>query len=126
MSREYWSLVAGSRRNRDSCCARALPEPRVPIDPIADVQHKLRSCARDTFAVRHVIEGLLELGMLVDIAADFLEALACRFEALLEFSLGFDLGFAERHLHAAMCVDFTFSRRLNGQEDHVFEFVDYR
>jgi hypothetical protein len=89
------------------------------------VQHKLRSCARDTFAVRHVIEGPLKLGMLIDVTADFLEALACRFETLLEFSFGFDLGFTEGHLHAAVCVDFAFARSLDGQEDHFFEFVDY-
>src|ERR1700740_323026 len=64
--------------------------------------------------------------MLVDVAADLLEALACRFEALLKFSLGFDFGFAESHLHAAVGVDFCFARSLDGQEDHVFKFVDYR
>src|SRR5580704_2087559 len=122
---EYRFLVAGSRRNRDSCCPRPLPEPRVPVDPIADVQHKLRSCTRDTLAVGHVIEGPLKLGMLVNVAADFLEALSCRFEALLEFSLGFDLSFAEGHLHAAVCVDFALTRSLDRQEDHVLEFVDY-
>src|SRR4030095_7824494 len=103
-SMEYRFLVGGSRRDRDSCCARSLPEARVTVDPITDVQHKLRSCARDTFAVRHVIEGPLKLGMLIDVTADFLEALACRFETLLEFSFGFDLGFTEGHLHAAVCV----------------------
>ncbi len=122
----YRFLVAGSRRDRDSCCARPLPEPGVPVDPIADVQHELRSCACDTLAVGHVIEGPLKLGMLVDVAADFLEVLACRFETLLEFSLGFDLGFTEGHLHAAVRVDLTLSRCLDRQEDHVPEFVDHR
>ena len=119
-------LVAGSCWDRDPRCARPLPEPLVPVDPIVDVQDKLRGCARDPSTVRHVIERALKLGMLVHIAMDFLKTFARRLEALLEFRLGLDLGFTEGHLDAAVRVHFAFARSLDGQEDHVFEFVDYR
>ena len=48
-------------------------------------------------------------------------------EALLRTpALAFDLGFAERHLHAAVSVDFAFAGGLDRQEDHVLELVDHR
>ena len=52
--------------------------------------------------------------------------LAGRLEALLELGLGLHLGLAQRHLHAAVSVDFAFARSLDRQEDHVLEFVDDR
>ena len=53
-------------------------------------------------------------------------ALAGRLEALLELGLGLDLRLAERHLHAAVRIDLAFAGSLDGQEDHVLEFVDHR
>src|SRR5215472_8817534 len=105
-------LVAGGCRNGHSGYACPFREPPVSVDPIADVQDKLRRGARNPFAVRHVIERPLQLEVLVDIAANLLEALACRFEALVEFRSGLDLGFSEGHLHPAVRVDFTFARGL--------------
>src|SRR5262249_44897443 len=104
---------------------RFLPERRVLFNPVADMKDELCCCSRDTFAVWYVIERTLQLRMLVNVFANFHHALAGGLQALLELGLGFDLGFAERHLHTAVCVDFAFARSFNRQEDHVFEFVDY-
>ena len=45
---------------------------------------------------------------------------------MLELGLRLYLGFAQRHLHAAVSVHFAFAGGFDGQEDHVFEFVDHR
>src|ERR1700747_3706496 len=70
-----WS-VAGSCRSRNSRHACSLPEPGISVDSIADVQNKLRSRTRNSFAVWHVIKWPLQLGMLVDVRANFLKALS--------------------------------------------------
>src|SRR4029077_11447103 len=75
ISSSGWS-VAGSRRSRNSRHACSLPEPGVSVDSIADVQNKLRSRTRNSFAVRHVIKRPLQFGMLVDVRANFLKALS--------------------------------------------------
>ena len=64
--------------------------------------------------------------MFVNVLANFCHALACGLEALLKLGFGFDLGLAERHLHAAVSIDFSFARSFNGQENHVFKLVDHR
>ena len=89
------------------------------------MQDELRRGARNSFAMWHVIERPLQLRMLRNVLADLRHGLAGGLQALFEFALGFHLGFAERHLHAAVGVDFTFTRGLDRQEDHVFEFVNY-
>ena len=48
------------------------------------------------------------------------------FEALFEFGLGLHLGLSERHLDAAVGIDLAFAGSFDGQENHVFEFVDHR
>jgi hypothetical protein len=87
---------------------------------------KLRGGACNSFAVRHRVKRPFQLGMLLDIVADLPKTLARRLETLLEFRLGLDLGFAQRHLHPAVRVDLAFTRRFDGQKDHVLEFIDHR
>src|ERR1700730_5425790 len=84
-------LVAGSRLNRDSGYARTLPESCVAIDSIVHVKNKLCGGTRDAFAMRHVVERPLQLGMRVHVSMDVLQALAGGPEALLEFRLGLNL-----------------------------------
>src|SRR5262249_8751934 len=117
--------VAGGRSNRYPGYPRPLPEAGVAIDAIADMHDKLRGGTGDAFAMGHVIERPLQFRMFLDVAVDFLERLAGGLEAVLEFGFRLDLGFAERHLHAAVGVDFAFARSFDRQEDHVLEFVDY-
>ena len=64
--------------------------------------------------------------MFVNVLSTFRHALARGFEALLELGFGFDLGLAERHLHAAVSIDLAFTRSFNRQENHVLKFVDHR
>ena len=63
---------------RDCTRARPLPEARVFVDPIADVQDELGRGSGDALAMRHVIERPPQLGMLVDVLADVVQALAGR------------------------------------------------
>ena len=76
--------------------------------------------------MRHVVEGAPQLGMIGDVTFQIVEPLAGRLDDSLEFALGLSFGFTERHLHAAVGVDFTFARGLDRQKDHVLEFVDHR
>ena len=77
------------------------------------MQDKLRGSARNAFAVRHVIERPLQLGMLLDVLADFLETFASGLQTLLELRLGFYLGLPKRHLHATVRVDLAFAGSLD-------------
>jgi hypothetical protein len=79
------------------------------IDPITDVQDELSRGASYTLAVRHVIEGPLQFGVVLNVSLDFWQTLARRFQALFKFRLGFHLGFSERHLHATVRIDFAFT-----------------
>src|SRR5215467_3516610 len=117
------ALVSGMSRNRDSRNARALPETRIAIDSIVDVQDELRGSARNAVAMRNVVEGPLQLGVLFDVCANVVKALARGLEALFELGLRLDLRLSERHLDAAVSIDFAFARSLDGQENHVLELV---
>src|SRR5262249_39709598 len=64
--------------------------------------------------------------MLSDVFTNVVHALTRRLQALLELALGFYLGLAERHLYAAMSVNFAFARRFDGQENHVLELIHDR
>ena len=66
--------------------------------------------------MRHVIERLLQLRMLVHIVANFLQRLPGRLQTLLEFRLGLDLRFAQRHLHPAVSIHFAFARVSIGRK----------
>jgi len=64
--------------------------------------------------------------MLVDPGAAGIQRQAGALQRLGEFLLGLALGFAQRHLHAAVSVDFAFARGFHGQIDHVLEVGDHR
>ncbi len=63
----------------------------------------------DSLPVWHVIEGPLQFGMFRDVLANVVHAFAVDLQALLEFSFGLYLRFAERHLHAAVGIDLSFA-----------------
>src|ERR1700722_19565666 len=88
---------------------RPTPEPGTLVHAIVHVQDELRGCARDAFAMRHVIERTLQFGMLANILANFVQALAGGFQALLELGFGLHFGLAESHLYAAVRVHLAFS-----------------
>src|ERR1700722_10102653 len=115
------ALVARNRLRRNARHTRLLPEPRVLINPLADMKHKLRRCSRYSRTMRYVVERLLQLRMLIHVCVDVLQRLPGRLQALLKFRLRLDLRFAERHLHAAVRVHFAFARRLDRQEYLVLE-----
>src|SRR5262249_32598299 len=98
------TLVAHCRRFLDPH-ASAFPELRILVDPTVQGKDELRRRAGDASAMRYVIERPLQLGMLVDVFTNLAQALAGRLQALFEFGLGFHLGLAESHLHAAVSVD---------------------
>ena len=77
------------------------------------MQDELRSRSCHSFAMRHVIERPLQLGMLVNIFTDFGHALARGFQALLELGLCLYFGLAECHLHAAVRINFAFARSFD-------------
>src|SRR6267154_243008 len=79
---------------------RTAPQLVSLVHAIVHVQDELRCGPRDPLAMRHVVERPLQLGMLGDILADFVQVLAGGFQALLELSFRLYLGLAERHLHA--------------------------
>src|ERR1700676_4375673 len=70
------------------------PEAIPPVHEIVDVQNELRSRAGDAFAVRYVVEGPLQLGMVGDVIFDVFEALAGRLQNRLELALLLGFGFA--------------------------------
>ena len=96
------------------------------IHAIADVQNELRRRSRDARPVRDVVKRPAQLRMLGDVVLDVLQALARGPQGLLEFRLGFGLGVAQGHLHAAVRVDLALSGRFDGQENHVPELIDDR
>ena len=73
------------------------------------MEHEVCSRPCHTFAVRHGIEQLPQLGMIGYVAPDFIQRLAGRRQSLIELHARFDFGFAERHLHAAVGVDLAFA-----------------
>ena len=50
---------------------------RIAIDAVVDMQNELRRCARDSFAMRHVIERALQFAVLLDVLPD-LRKTSCR------------------------------------------------
>src|SRR5690242_1645755 len=104
-----FSVAAGRLRNSDARDAGFLPEARVFVDALAYMQNELRCRSCNPFAMRHVVEGLLQFRMFVDVLANLLNGLAGGLQALFEFGFGFDFGFAERHLHPAVSIDFAFA-----------------
>ena len=85
----------------------------------------MRSRSGNSLAVRHVIEGPLQLWMLLDILTDFVQALTRGLEALLKLRLGLHLGLPKRHLNAAVRIDLAFARSFDRKEDHVLELIDH-
>ena len=61
--------------------------------------------------------------MLLNVFADFFDALAGGLKALFELCLGLHLRFSQGHLDTAVRVDLTFSRGFDREEDHVLELV---
>ncbi len=64
--------------------------------------------------------------MLVGNRLQFVHRLAQLAEHVLELQLRLGLGFAERHLHTAVGVDFALARSLDGQENHVLVVGHHR
>ena len=75
--------------------------------------------------MRNGIEQVPQLGMLADVVLNVVQPFAGRLQRLVEFHAGLYLGFAQRHLHAAVSVDLAFARGLDGQEDHLFEVIGH-
>ena len=84
-------LVPGHRRYRRYRHARALPEARVFVDPVAYVQNELRRGAGNSLAMRHVVERPLQFGMLRDVLADLVELLPVDFRHCSNSVLAFTL-----------------------------------
>src|ERR1700720_4169070 len=98
---------------------RALPLARARVHQIVDMHGELSCRARDTFAMRHMVERPPQLAMIGDKFPDVVQTLARGLQYSLELCLGLSLRLAESHLHAAVSIHFAFARCLDGQEDHV-------
>src|SRR3984957_11164641 len=116
----------GSVWKRDPRHPGTTEKPRALVHAIVHMQDELRRRARDSVAVRDMIERPLQFGMLRDVLANFVKALARRLQTLFELRLGLYLGFAQRHLRPAVRVDFAFARGFDGKENHVLELVHHR
>src|ERR1700733_7311667 len=81
--------------------------------------------SRKTVPMRELVECVLELRMLIDIRPEFVQCPPGLAEDAIKLRPSLCLGFCERHLHAAVGIDLAFAGSLDGQEDHVFEFVDH-
>src|SRR5688572_539831 len=105
-------LVAGAGQTAGAACVR---EDRSPsVHQIANVEHEGRGGTGDPFSMRNAVEGMPELGMFRNKRPHIVETLAGGIERLLEFGLRLGLGLAKCHLHATVCVDLAFARRLDG------------
>ena len=60
-----------------------------------------------------------------DVIPDLFKTLARRSQCMIEFRLGLDLRFAQRHLHAAVRVDLSLARSFNRQKNHLPKTVDH-
>src|SRR5437588_12632910 len=87
------------------------------------MQNELGRCSSNTLPVRNMVERPLQLGMLLNVFADFLHALAGGLKALFELCLGFHLRLSQGHLDTAVRVDLTLSGAFDREEDHVLELV---
>src|SRR5664279_4203179 len=96
------------------------------VHQIVDVQYEIRCYASVTMNVRHRIEQVAQFRMLGNVVLDVLQPFAGGLQRLLEFHAGLDLGFAQRHLHAAVRVDLPFAGSFDGQENHLLEVVGHR
>src|SRR5580704_15509919 len=72
-----------------------------------------------------LVECMLELRMLIDIGPEFVQGPPGLAEDAVKLGSSLCFGFRERHLDAAVGIDFALARSLDWQEDHVFKFVDY-
>ena len=96
------------------------------IHALGHVQHEVGGHADHAFDVGNLVHRRLQLGMLLDEGANLFEGAAGGVESGLEFELGLGLGFAERHLHAAVGVHVAFAGGLDGEEDHVLVVRHHR
>ena len=60
----------------------------VAIHEVADVGGELGCCARDAFAMRHLVERVLELGMRLDVFPQIVQSLAGLSEDAIELGAG--------------------------------------
>src|ERR1017187_5728419 len=95
------------------------------VHQIVDMQHEIRCYPGVPMNVRYRIEQVAQFRMLGNVVLDVLQPFAGGLQRLLEFHAGLDLGFAQRHLHAAVRVDLPFAGSFYGQENHLLEVVGH-
>src|ERR1022692_4366567 len=95
------------------------------VHQIVDMQHEIRCYPGVPMNVRYRIEQVAQFRMLGNVVLDVLQPFAGGLQRLLEFHASLDLGFAQRHLHAAVRVDLPFAGSFYGQENHLLEVVGH-
>src|ERR1017187_4005391 len=95
------------------------------VHQIVDMQHEIRCYPGVPMNLRYRIEQVAQVRMLGNVVLDVLQPFAGGLQRLLEFHASLDLGFAQRHLHAAVRVDLPFAGSFYGQENHLLEVVGH-
>lgn len=80
----------------------------VAIHEVADVGGKLSGRARDAFAMRYLVERVLELGMRIDVFAYLFQRLAGLSKDAFKLGASLGFGFRKGHLYAAVSIDLAF------------------